>query len=83
MNNDVLNTNIIIPKKGNNSILVSFVIPTYNRLETLKSTINSIVPNGKIDYEIVITDNTDINRISSTRTIKIRYRNKNSRYRFK
>ena len=67
MNNDVLNTNIIIPKKGNNSILVSFVIPTYNRLETLKSTINSIVPNGKIDYEIVITDNTDINRISSTK----------------
>ncbi|MFZ0597682.1 MAG: glycosyltransferase, partial [Flavobacterium sp.] len=43
-----------------NNILVSIIIPTYNRLDLLKKAIKSIVnqdDKGLIGYEIIVMDN--------------------------
>ena len=39
---------------------LSIIVPTYNRISTLKETLNSIKPNDKIKYEIIIVDNSRI-----------------------
>lgn len=67
MNETFLKSKLIVPSKIDNEIFISFVIPTYNRLDTLKETIKSIVPNNKFNYEIVITDNTEINKTTETK----------------
>lgn len=63
---DELRTKLIIEGTIKKDTIVSFLIPTYNRLNTLKTTIKSIVANNKFNYEIIITDNTDIYSIENT-----------------
>ena len=62
---------------------ISFCIPTYNRINTLKLAINSILNNNFKDFEICISDNNSndgtvefLNQISSS-LIRINYQFKN------
>lgn len=62
---------------------ISFCIPTFNRLNSLKLAVNSIIKNKFEDFEICISDNNSndgtvefLKQISSN-NIKINYQNKN------
>ena len=57
--------------------LISIIIPTYNRCQSLIKTINSLLKNENAEYEIIIvddgsTDNTRI-EIQKLNSYKIKY----------
>ena len=48
------------------AIVLSIIVPTYNRISTLKETINSIKPNNNLKYEVIIVDNSKIEDTKQT-----------------
>ncbi len=64
----------------NSTKVLSVIIPTFNRIDTLKETIYSIKPNNKFTYEIIIVDNSNIEDIQQTLEFVKSIKNLNLRY---
>jgi glycosyltransferase involved in cell wall biosynthesis len=55
---------------SNNSILISVVIPTYNRAHVIKRAIDSVLAQTYTNWELIIVDN---NSTDNTRAIVEEY----------